>query len=43
MGAMRIPVVTDLVDVDSDKWTQYAGHARFRDVDRISARRTLSS
>jgi polysaccharide biosynthesis protein PslH len=25
----RIPVVTDLVDVDSDKWTQYAGHAPF--------------
>ena len=25
----RIPVVTDLVDVDSDKWTQYAAFARF--------------
>ncbi len=24
-----IPVLTDLVDVDSDKWTQYAGHTRF--------------
>jgi polysaccharide biosynthesis protein PslH len=25
----RIPVVTDLVDVDSDKWAQYATFARF--------------
>jgi sugar transferase (PEP-CTERM/EpsH1 system associated) len=24
-----IPIVTDLVDVDSDKWTQYAGFTRF--------------
>jgi sugar transferase (PEP-CTERM/EpsH1 system associated) len=24
-----IPIVTDLVDVDSDKWTQYAGFAKF--------------
>jgi len=24
-----IPVVMDLVDVDSDKWTQYAAHTRF--------------
>ena len=23
------PVITDLVDVDSDKWTQYAGYAGF--------------
>jgi len=24
-----IPIITDLVDVDSDKWTQYASHTRF--------------
>ena len=24
-----IPVVTDFVDVDSDKWTQYAAYTRF--------------
>jgi polysaccharide biosynthesis protein PslH len=27
--AAGIPVITDLVDVDSDKWRQYAGYARF--------------
>jgi len=27
--AGRIPVLTDFVDIDSDKWTQYAGFARF--------------
>jgi sugar transferase (PEP-CTERM/EpsH1 system associated) len=26
-SASRIPRVLDMVDVDSDKWTQYAGHA----------------
>jgi sugar transferase (PEP-CTERM/EpsH1 system associated) len=25
----HIPIITDLVDVDSDKWIQYASHARF--------------
>jgi polysaccharide biosynthesis protein PslH len=25
----NIPIITDLVDVDSDKWTQYASHTRF--------------
>jgi sugar transferase (PEP-CTERM/EpsH1 system associated) len=25
----KIPMVVDLVDVDSDKWRQYAGYARF--------------
>jgi sugar transferase (PEP-CTERM/EpsH1 system associated) len=24
-----VPIITDLVDVDSDKWTQYAGHTNF--------------
>ena len=28
-SAGQIPVVTDLVDVDSDKWTQYARFTRF--------------
>ena len=28
-GIPDIPVLMDLVDVDSDKWTQYAGFARF--------------
>jgi sugar transferase (PEP-CTERM/EpsH1 system associated) len=28
-GVDGIPIVTDLVDVDSDKWTQYAGFAPF--------------
>ena len=27
--AKRVPVVVDFVDVDSDKWTQYAAHKRF--------------
>lgn len=27
--AGNIPVLTDLVDVDSDKWSQYAAHTRF--------------
>jgi sugar transferase (PEP-CTERM/EpsH1 system associated) len=27
--ASEIPVMTDLVDVDSDKWTQYAGFSSF--------------
>jgi sugar transferase (PEP-CTERM/EpsH1 system associated) len=27
--AGSIPVVVDLVDVDSDKWTQYAAHTKF--------------
>ena len=27
--AWRIPMVTDFVDVDSDKWTQYAGFSRW--------------
>jgi sugar transferase (PEP-CTERM/EpsH1 system associated) len=27
--AGTIPVVTDLVDVDSNKWTQYAAHTKF--------------
>jgi sugar transferase (PEP-CTERM/EpsH1 system associated) len=28
-GCRDTPIVTDLVDVDSDKWTQYASHRRF--------------
>jgi len=28
-GTDGIPLVTDLVDVDSNKWTQYSAHARF--------------
>jgi len=28
-AACSIPMVLDLVDVDSDKWTQYAAHTRF--------------
>src|SRR6202007_2974837 len=28
-SAGQIPLVTDLVDVDSDKWTQYASFTRF--------------
>jgi len=28
-AAGSIPVLTDLVDVDSDKWTQYAAHTKF--------------
>jgi polysaccharide biosynthesis protein PslH len=28
-GATDIPTVIDLVDVDSDKWSQYAGFSRF--------------
>jgi len=28
-GVDGIPILTDLVDVDSDKWTQYAGSTRF--------------
>jgi len=27
-GATHVPVVIDFVDVDSDKWTQYAAHKR---------------
>jgi sugar transferase (PEP-CTERM/EpsH1 system associated) len=26
---VRVPVIMDMVDVDSDKWTQYAGATRF--------------
>ena len=28
-GVEGIPTVIDLVDVDSDKWTQYAGFSGF--------------
>jgi sugar transferase (PEP-CTERM/EpsH1 system associated) len=28
-GVTGIPILTDLVDADSDKWTQYAAHSRF--------------
>lgn len=39
-GVKQIPVVTDLVDVDSDKWTQYAASTRlpFSAVYRREAR-----
>ena len=28
-GCEGIPIITDFVDVDSDKWVQYASHTRF--------------
>ena len=28
-GSAKVPMVVDFVDIDSDKWTQYAKHKRF--------------